>query len=123
MQRTRILKQIQRDGNKIKKETKTNKEFLRDVDLHVFWMVTNAVNKLSWLELRCADFVNGGEEWEFIFHILCFKHMIDFLSGDGTLKIHQINFLNHNLLMKNFSLVIFDHSTFPFQVPQWIFQS
>jgi hypothetical protein len=93
MQRTRILKQIQRDGNK---GTKTEKTNINYVDLHVFWMVTNAVNKLSWLELSCADFVNCGKKWEFIFHIFCFKHVIDFLSGNGTLKkfIHSLNLVS-----------------------------
>jgi hypothetical protein len=47
---------------------------------------TNAVNQLIGLDLSRADLVDSSEEWEFIFHVLSFKHVVDFFSSDWTLK-------------------------------------
>lgn len=55
-------------------------------DLHVLRVVTNAVYQLGGLDFRGADFVNGGEEWEFFFHALGFQHVVDLFGGDGTLQ-------------------------------------
>lgn len=56
-------------------------------DLHVLGMVANAFNQLIGLDLTSADFMDGGEKWEFFFHALGFQHVVDLFSGDGTLKI------------------------------------
>lgn len=49
---------------------------------------TNAVYQLAGLDLRRADLVDGGEEREFVFHVLGLQHVVHFLGGDWTLKIH-----------------------------------
>lgn len=49
-------------------------------------VITNAVNQLIWFELAGTDFVDGGEEWELVFHVFGLQHVIDLFSGDWTLK-------------------------------------
>lgn len=58
--------------------------------LHVFGMGADAVYQLIGLDLTGADFVNGGEKWEFLFHALSLQHVVDLLSGDGTLQSSKI---------------------------------
>lgn len=58
--------------------------------LHVFGMGADAVYQLIGLDLTGADFVNGGEKWEFLFHALSLQHVVDLLSGDGTLRSSKI---------------------------------
>lgn len=50
-------------------------------------VVANAVNELIRLELKSANFMDGGEKWELVFHVLGFQHVIDFFCGDWTLKV------------------------------------
>jgi hypothetical protein len=48
-------------------------------------VITNAVDELVWLNSVGADFVDGSEEWEFLFHILCLQHHINFGGSDWAL--------------------------------------
>lgn len=57
------------------------------VYLHVFWVITNAVNELSWLNFVGANTVDGGEEREFVFHSLCLQHDVDFGGSDRALYV------------------------------------
>lgn len=52
-------------------------------------VIADAVNQLVGLELVGADFVDGGEEWELLFHVFGLQHMIDLFGGDWTLKRHN----------------------------------
>lgn len=54
--------------------------------LHVLGMVTNAFYQLVGLDLSSADFVDGSEKREFLFHVLGLQHVVDFFSGDWALK-------------------------------------
>lgn len=95
----------------------------------MFWVVTNAVDQLVGLDLRSADFVNGGEQGELIFHALGFQHMVDLFSGDGSLKATSrcyflLEHLNLNQFFANSYLpAIFGRSTFPFPGQRCSFRS
>lgn len=62
-----------------------NNNVTRAKHLHMFGMRANAINKLVGLDLTGADFVDGGEKWELLFHVLGFKHVVNFFGGDWTL--------------------------------------
>lgn len=59
--------------------------------LQVLGVVANAVYQLGWLDLASADFVNGGEEWELVLHVLGLQHVVHFLSGNWTLKWYRLS--------------------------------
>lgn len=62
-------------------------EYWREASyLHVLGVITNAVNKLCWLDFKSADTVDSSEKWEFVFHALCFEHNIDLSGSDWTLN-------------------------------------
>lgn len=63
-----------------------DEKLLKTNYLHVLGVSTNAVYQLSCLNLTGADSVNGGEEWELVFHALRLQHMIHFFSGNWALK-------------------------------------
>lgn len=54
-------------------------------------VVADAVDQLVGLELVGADFVDGGEEWELVFHVFGLQHVIDLFGGDWTLKDTNFN--------------------------------
>lgn len=104
-----------------KKSTNILKFTLTCVRLHVLWVVSDAVNQLIGLDLKSADFVDGSEEWELVFHVLGLKHVVDFFGGDGTLKQES----QGNVSMKeNWQKLpaTFDRSTFPSQDRRCSFQ-
>jgi hypothetical protein len=55
--------------------------------LHVFRVVSDAVNHLSGLKFANANSVDGGEERELVFHLLGLQHDADLGCGDWTLKM------------------------------------
>lgn len=55
-------------------------------------MATDAVYQLISLDLTGADFVNGCEKWEFLFHALSLQHVVDLLGGDRALKVSKVLF-------------------------------
>lgn len=62
-----------------------NSYVTRAKHLHVLGMCTDAVDQLIGLDLTGADFVNGSEQRELLFHVLSLKHVVDLFSGDWAL--------------------------------------
>lgn len=65
---------------------KTKRYVIETHHLHMLGVGTNAVYQLCGLNLSRADFVDGSEEWEFVFHALSLQHVVHLFGGDWTLK-------------------------------------
>lgn len=98
-------------------------------DLHMLWMVANAIDQLVWLQFASANVMDGGEQWEsgkgeninrvelvpliilfvwlswvwkwhlLLFHSFVFKHKVNFFGGDWSLQF---------LTVQHFSFQFFD---------------
>lgn len=77
---------FKRKNHKIvtKKKNNDQKRWKR-VYLHVLGMITNAVDELSWFDAVGTNFMDGGEKWEFLFHVLCLQHHINLSGSDWAL--------------------------------------